>query len=106
MLHEFIAVISGVVLYTIESLGYWGIFLLSLLESANIPVPSEIILPFSGFLVSRGSFGFWTVAFLGGLGNLAGSLISYYLAYYYRDTQKQNIRYKQEGQRKRKRGYL
>ena len=83
MLHEFIAVISGVVLYTIESLGYWGIFLLSLLESANIPVPSEIILPFSGFLVSRGSFGFWTVAFLGGLGNLAGSLISYYLAYYY-----------------------
>ena len=83
MLHEFIAVISGAVLYVIEALGYWGIFLLSVLESANIPVPSEVILPFSGFLASRGVFDFWTVVFLGGFGNLVGSLVSYYLAYYY-----------------------
>lgn len=53
------------------------------LESANVPIPSEIIMPFSGFLVSQNTFSFWSVILVGALGNTAGSLVSYYLAKYY-----------------------
>lgn len=53
------------------------------LESANIPIPSEVIMPFAGFLVVQGNFNFWLVVFIGAFGNLAGSLVSYYLARYY-----------------------
>src|SRR3989338_5634207 len=70
---------SAIVTHTIESIGYWGIGVLMAIESANIPVPSEIIMPFSGFLVTRGIFLFWLVVFVGALGNLVGSLFSYYL---------------------------
>jgi membrane protein DedA with SNARE-associated domain len=64
----------------IQFAGYWGVFFLMALESANIPIPSEIIMPFSGFLVSKGVFGFWPVAVIGALGNLFGSVVSYLLA--------------------------
>lgn len=56
-------------------------FLLMFLESANIPIPSEIIMPFSGFLANSGVFNFWLVVFIGALGNLIGSLFSYWLGY-------------------------
>ncbi|MBI2644094.1 MAG: DedA family protein [Candidatus Wildermuthbacteria bacterium] len=52
------------------------------LESANIPVPSEIIMPFSGFLAWKGTFVFWIVVFFGALGNVLGSLFSYYLGFW------------------------
>lgn len=83
MLHSVIEAIITFVLAVINTLGYGGIFFLSLLESANIPIPSEVVLPFSGFLVSQGSFNFWVVVFMGAFGNLAGSLISYGIAYKY-----------------------
>ena len=71
------------ILNVIEKLGYGGIFMLSLFESANIPIPSEIIVPFSGFLVSIGSMNFWAVVIFASLGNLTGSIISYELALRY-----------------------
>lgn len=49
-------------------------------QSLNIPIPSEITMPFSGFLVQQGAFSFWPVVLVGTLGNLFGALISYYLA--------------------------
>ena len=76
--------VIGAILFIIEETGYTGVFFLMVLESANIPVPSEIIMPFSGFLVSSGSFSFWPVALMGALGNLAGSLISYGFGYWAR----------------------
>jgi len=72
-------------LNTIKDFGYGGVFFLMLLESANIPIPSEIIMPFSGFLVSQGAFNFWLLVFFGALGNLVGSLISYAIAFYLSD---------------------
>ena len=63
----------------ISSLGYGGIFFLMILESALIPIPSEIIMPFSGFLASTGKFGSVGVILAGSLGNLVGSVITYYL---------------------------
>ena len=75
--------IFSFVISVIELLGYGGIFLLSLLESANIPIPSEVVLPFSGFLAAKGAFVFWWVVAMGTLGNLAGSLVSYGVAHFF-----------------------
>lgn len=81
MLSDLIAAVSLFVLKTIEYSGYAGVFFLMAVESANIPVPSEVIMPFSGFLASRGVFGFWAVVLIGALGNLTGSLFSYWLGF-------------------------
>ena len=67
---------------TIDATGYAGVILLSAIESANIPLPSEIILPFSGFLVTVGRFNLWMVAGAGAVGNVIGSVFSYYLGMY------------------------
>ncbi|MCL4392312.1 DedA family protein [Patescibacteria group bacterium] len=74
------ALISNVVIETIKYLGYPGIFILMTLESVNIPIPSEVVMPFSGFLALQGNLDFWLVALMGTLGNLAGSFLNYFLA--------------------------
>src|SRR3989338_216850 len=78
-------ILSEFVLSVIKDWGYGGIFALMALESANIPIPSEVIMTFSGFLVSEKVFSFWSVVMWGTLGNLAGSLISYGIAYKWRE---------------------
>jgi membrane protein DedA with SNARE-associated domain len=80
MLETLLAAISGLVLTIIETLVYPGVFLLMLLGNANIPIPSEIIMTFSGFLVGVGKFEFWLVVLVGTLGDVTGSLISYLVA--------------------------
>lgn len=81
MFETILAVISGFVLSTIEALGYPGVFFLMLIGNASIPIPSEIIMTFSGFLVAVGKFQFWVVVLLGTLGDVAGSLITYFIAH-------------------------
>ncbi len=66
----------------IRKTGYTGIFALMVLESALMPVPSEAVMPFAGFLVSRGEMDFWTVVFCGTLGNLVGSVLAYFAGKY------------------------
>jgi len=63
----------------IAQLGYSGIFFLMILESALIPIPSEIIMPFSGFLSSTGRLDPFLVTLSGSLGNVVGSVLTYYL---------------------------
>lgn len=63
----------------IAALGYWGIGLGMAVESANIPLPSEVILPFGGYLVSTGRLDFWGVVLAGTVGGTAGSVVSYAL---------------------------
>lgn len=82
MEQSFLEIIVFWVMGVISTLGYPGIFLLMTLESALIPIPSEIIMPFSGFLVSQGKFSLWAVALAGALGNLLGSWLAYALGYY------------------------
>jgi len=62
----------------ISYLGYPGIILLMTIESACIPLPSEITMPFSGYLATQGQFNFWIVALCGTFGNWLGSAIVYY----------------------------
>ncbi len=60
-------------------MGYGGVVLLMGIESANIPLPSEVIMPFSGYLVWAGRFSLSWVALAGALGCLWGSLLSYWI---------------------------
>jgi membrane protein DedA with SNARE-associated domain len=76
---EILKPVIDFVISFISGLGYPGIFLLMILESALIPIPSEIIMPFSGFLVSNGTFDPISVVFAGTFGNLVGSILTYYL---------------------------
>ncbi len=63
----------------ISTTGYVGIVLLMGIESACIPLPSEVIMPFSGYLVSVGRFQLTWVALAGALGCNVGSLAAYYV---------------------------
>lgn len=82
MVEQLLATIASWVIYIISTLGYPGIVLTMAIESALVPLPSEIIMPFSGFLVSTGRFTIWAVAVAGAIGNLLGSLLAYALGYW------------------------
>jgi len=77
-----ISAITNFVISTISTLGYPGVALLMAIESACIPLPSEIIMPFSGFLVATGRFNLWGIALAGGIGNTIGSIITYAIGRY------------------------
>ncbi|MGE0201031.1 MAG: DedA family protein [Candidatus Melainabacteria bacterium] len=66
----------------IEAGGYWGIALLMAIESANVPLPSEMILTSAGVLVHQGKLNFHLCALFGAIGCVLGSLPSYALGYY------------------------
>ncbi|MEO8065911.1 MAG: DedA family protein [Candidatus Doudnabacteria bacterium] len=74
--------ISGFITHTIDILGYGGVVLLMAIESAAIPLPSEIIMPFAGFLVLGGRFSLIGLGIAGGIGSVIGSSITYFLGYY------------------------
>lgn len=79
MISEILGTVTGFIINLISSFGYLGIVFLMGIESANIPLPSEIIMPFSGFLVAQGRFDLWIVGLAGAIGCLLGSVVSYWL---------------------------
>ena len=76
---EIINSLTNFIIQTISNSGYLGIFFLMIAESALIPIPSEVIMPFSGYLVSTGKFNSIFVILAGSIGNLVGSLIAYFI---------------------------
>lgn len=68
--------------HTISTMGPAGISMLMAIESCNVPLPSEAILPFAGYLVSKGTFSIHAAAFAGAFGCVLGSIPSYYLGYF------------------------
>ena len=66
----------------ISAMGYWGVGLLMGIESACIPLPSEIIMPLAGYLVFKGQFNLEWAAFAGAMGCVVGSIPAYYLGLY------------------------
>jgi membrane protein DedA with SNARE-associated domain len=79
MIARLLEILSGIIVAVISTLGYSGIVLLMAIESACIPLPSEIIMPFSGYLVSTGQMNLWVVAFAGAVGCVLGSLVAYWV---------------------------
>ena len=74
--------LTELVIKTIDAFGYFGVALLMALESAAIPIPSEVIMPFSGFLVSQEKMTLLGAALAGALGSVLGSWAIYELARY------------------------
>lgn len=81
-LDQIIVPVINFIEHTITGMGSFGIMLLMAIESANIPLPSEAILPFAGYLVSKGVMGFHTACFAGAFGCVLGSIPSYYLGFF------------------------
>jgi membrane protein DedA with SNARE-associated domain len=81
MITTLIDYLANIVTQTIDAVGYVGIFFLMLVESCGIPMPSEVIMPFSGFLVADGKLTFWIVVIVGTIGNVVGSWLAYWIGY-------------------------
>ncbi|HEY7404516.1 MAG TPA: DedA family protein [Candidatus Angelobacter sp.] len=82
MLEKIIAALAGFIIAVISKTGYLGVVLLMAIESACIPLPSEIIMPFAGFLVYRGELNLFLVATAGAIGCNLGSVIAYEIGCY------------------------
>lgn len=82
MIGTIISFLAGIIISTISALGYFGVVVMMAIESACIPLPSEIIMPFSGYLVAQGRFTLWGVALAGAIGCVLGSVIAYWIGYY------------------------
>ena len=82
MIETIIASVVGWIESTVSSMGAWGVALLMAIESCNVPLPSEAILPYAGYLVSKGVFSIHTAAFFGAIGCVIGSIPSYYIGYF------------------------
>ncbi len=82
MVARIIEILSAFIVATISTLGYAGVVLLMAIESACIPLPSEIIMPFSGYLVYKGQFNLWWVGVAGAFGCVVGSWVAYYAGLY------------------------
>lgn len=82
MVHDLIIAVTTWITHVIGSMGYPGVVLLMAIESAAIPLPSEIIMPFAGFLVAEGRFSLFGLAVAGAIGSTIGSLVTYYIGFY------------------------
>ena len=79
---NFIETISNFIVATIEQFGYAGVFVAMLLESTGVPLPSEVIMPFAGYVAWEGKLTLLGVALAGTLGCLAGALVLYVIGLY------------------------
>lgn len=71
--------VTNFAIHLIENLGYWGVFIGMTLESACIPIPSEVIMPLSGYVAYEGKMTLLGITIIGSFGNLFGSLIAYFV---------------------------
>ncbi len=82
MLDFILEPLANFVIYLVSSFSYVGIFVIMFFQSACIPIPSEVVLPFAGFMVGQGIFNFWWVIAISVLGCLAGGSFIFLLAFY------------------------
>lgn len=82
MIENFFALAFQFIQWVMLGLGYPGIVLLMAIESACIPLPSELIMPFAGYLVSQGHMNLYWAATAGALGCNLGSVLAYEVGYF------------------------
>lgn len=80
MISQVFAAVTEWIVGAISAFGYLAVFVLMAVESACIPLPSEIIMPFAGYLAFKGDFSLIWVATVGAIGCNAGSTIAYVVA--------------------------
>jgi membrane protein DedA with SNARE-associated domain len=80
MIDQLISALAAWIVEVISAAGYLGVVLLMAIESACIPLPSEVIMPFAGYLVSVGEFSLIGAATAGAIGCNVGSTVAYYVA--------------------------
>ena len=71
--------ITRIVTSTVQTWGYSGIFILMSLESSSLPIPSEVILPFAGYLAFNGQLNIWIILAISTLAGILGALVDYYI---------------------------
>lgn len=81
-----LATLAHLIIQFIQTTGYFGIFILMTLESALIPIPSEVTMPFSGFLASQGTLSLLYIILVGTFANLVGSLVAFSIGYFLEET--------------------
>ncbi|MFM9828094.1 MAG: DedA family protein [Sphingomonas sp.] len=77
MIEKILSILAGFTIGVISTGGYLGIVVLMAIESACIPLPSEIIMPFAGYLVSTGQLDLYLAATAGAIGCNIGSIVAY-----------------------------
>jgi membrane protein DedA with SNARE-associated domain len=82
MLDHILTALVSFIVAVISAGGYFGVVALMAIESACIPLPSEVIMPFAGYLVSLGQFSLIGAATAGAIGCNIGSTIAYLVAAY------------------------
>jgi len=82
IISQILAYIGSLSIKIISFLGYGGVFILMAFESMILPVPSELVMPFAGFLAAEGSMNFYLVVLFSSFGSLSGSLLFYYVGKY------------------------
>ena len=78
----FTDLIFNTIVNLLNQTGYFGVFLLMVMESATLPVPSEVVLPLGGYLVSQGRLEFWSTVAVASLGSLVGTMVDFSIGYY------------------------
>lgn len=81
-MEQIITFITHLIIQFIDKSGYFGVFVLMAAESALIPIPSEITMPFAGYLASTGRFNLYIIVVIGALANLAGSVAAFGLGWW------------------------
>lgn len=82
MIEQIISFFTHFIITIIGKTGYLGVFALMAAESALIPIPSEVTMPFAGYLSTIGRFNIYLVILVGALANLFGSILAYWLGYW------------------------
>lgn len=82
MFEQIISILASFIIWGISGLGYIGVAIMMAIESACIPLPSEIIMPFAGYLVAKGQFTLLGTTIAGSIGSVAGSVLAYWVGIY------------------------
>jgi membrane protein DedA with SNARE-associated domain len=79
IISQFFSWLGNFCIQVISALGYPGVFILMAFESMILPMPSELVMPFAGYLAATGKMNFFLVVLFSSLGSLVGSLAFYYV---------------------------
>ncbi len=82
MINHILEILAQWVIAVEQATGLFGVGLLMAIESACVPLPSEVIMPFAGYLAGKGAFTIWEAGLAGAIGCVVGSWVAYLVGMY------------------------